>query len=152
MNCSFCFTLLSLSPLLSHSPFPSSLVLLPLRAAWTGGLWQVVAVLCLLACRRLPTRLCVCVRVKSLRINVSVVHVCACALRHGCVGMWRGLSVHMLIFFVRKCLFVCVFVLICPAVTLCNRAGNRRGVQPEQVIKKNPCKMALLWPSVASSG
>lgn len=62
---------------------------------------------------------------------------------------------HMLMF-VHKCLFIsvciCVFALVCPAVTPSNRAGNRRGVQPEQVIKKNPCKMAVLWPSVASSG
>lgn len=68
-------------------------------------------------------------------------------LMHRCVGMCGGLSVHMFMF-----VPVCVFVPVCPAVTLGNRAGNRRRVQPEQVIKKNPCKMAVLWPSVASSG
>lgn len=41
---------------------------------------------------------------------------------------------------------LCASVLVRPAVNLDNRAGNRRGVQPEQVIKKNPCKMATLWP------
>lgn len=55
------FTPLPLSLPPSHPPFPSSLFLHPLRAAGTGGLWQVAAVLCLSACRRLPTRVCVCV-------------------------------------------------------------------------------------------
>lgn len=64
--------------------------------------------------------------------------------------MFGGLSVRMFMF-VHKCLCVYVFVPVCPAVTRSNRAGNRRQVQPEQVIKKNPCKMAVL-PSVASSG
>lgn len=70
---------------------------------------------------------------------------------HKCVRLRKGLTLQMLIL-VRNCVCVCVFVPVCPAVTPGNRAGNRRGVQPEQVIKKNPCKMVVLWPSLASSG
>lgn len=63
-----CLVLTSLpfSLLLSHTPpahptSPSGLFLHPLRAAGTGGWWQVAAALCLSACRRLPTCACVCV-------------------------------------------------------------------------------------------
>lgn len=78
----------------------------------------------------------------SLLMNASVVHMCMHVCLHRvCRHVERPvcayahfLSVHL-----------CVFVLVCPAVTLGNKAGNRRGVEPEQVIKKNPCKMALLW-------
>lgn len=86
----------------------------------------------------------------SLLMNVSAVHMCM----HVCS---RRVSRHVerpvcayAHFFKRP--FVCVFVLVCPAVTLGNKAGNGRGVQPEQVIKKNPCKMALLWPPLGKQG
>lgn len=52
------------------------------------------------------------------------------------------------------CLCLCRnagFVDVCPSCrNLGNRAGNSRGVQV--IRKKNPCKMAVLWPSAASSG
>lgn len=77
---------------------------------------------------------------ESLLIRASVVHMC------------MRVCVLMLIYVQKMPVYVCVFVIFCPVVTLSNRAGNRRGVQPEQVIKKNPCKMVVLWPSLASSG
>lgn len=96
-----------------------------------------------------------CLRVRacfSARVCVRA-HERARVHIHKCVRLCKGLTLQMLIL-VRKCVCVCfcVFVPVCPAVTPGNRAGNRRGVQPEQVIKKNPCKMVVLWPSLASSG
>lgn len=95
-----------------------------------------------------------CLRVRacfSARVCVRA-HEHARVHIHKCVRLRKGLTLQMLIL-VRKCVCVCFCVFVCvSAVTPGNRAGNRRGVQPEQVIKKNPCKMVVLWPSLASSG
>ena len=119
-----------------HSPFPVSL-LLPPRGCLNR--WLVAGCCCaLLVGLQEAAYLSACTA-------VSVVHVCSCS----CVK--RPVCPCMCFFL---CISTClrVFVLLCPAVTLSNIGGNSRGVQPEQVIKKNPCKMALLLPSVASSG
>lgn len=81
-------------------------------------------------------------------MSVSIcAHALASAHMHGCVEAHKCICSYLWF----SALF-CVFLLVCPALTSGNRAGNRRGVQPEQVIKKNPCKMAVVWPSTASSG
>lgn len=135
--CSLCFTLVSLSLLPSHSPFPVSLFLLPPRGCLNR--WLVAGCCCaLLVGLQEAAYLSACTA-------VSVVHVCLCS----CVKKPVRPCVCSLL-----CISTClrVFVLFCPAVTLSNIGGNRRRVQPEQGIKKNPGKMALLLPSVASSG
>lgn len=83
---------LTLSPAVSSS-LSSSLFLHPLRAAGAGGCWQVAAVLCLSACRRLPT--CVCSNLCECE--------CTCA----------GRSLHMFSF-VPVC--VCAPAPVCPAL------------------------------------
>lgn len=82
----------------------------------------------------LPVCVSVCMHVKVCIWNVSVnacVQTCLCI-----------------------CSVLCQFVLsvcVCTCLSCSNRAENRRGTEPEQVIKKTPCKMALLRLSVTSS-
>ncbi len=125
------------------------LSIMSLRPPTEGCLnrWLVAGCCCaLLVGLQEAAYLSACVRV---RVCIRGQALCTCACL--CVHRYVAACLCICSFFCKSA-FLCVFVIVCPAITRGNRAGNRRGVQPEQVIKKNPCKMAVLRPSLASSG
>ena len=150
MISSFYLTNVSHSSLSAFPALSVSLSIMPLPPSTEGCLnrWPVAGCCCALLvglqeAAYLSER--VQVRVCFLMCVVICAHALACVHMHRCVEAYLCICSYL-------CVTTCLCVLFCTALTSGNRGGNRRGVQPERVIKKNPCKMAVVWLSPASSG